>query len=35
MVPVIAPELLTQGMTIGAPRDLLAHGLLHEENRDL
>lgn len=35
MVPVIAPELLTPGMMIGAPRDLLAHGLLHEENRDL
>lgn len=35
MVPVIAPELLTPGMTINAPRDLLAHVLLHEENRDL
>ncbi|WP_411033154.1 LysR substrate-binding domain-containing protein [Shinella sp. BYT-45] len=35
MVPVIAPGLLAGGPPLRAPADLLAHTLLHEENRSV
>lgn len=35
MVPVIAPGLLANGPALAAPVDLLAHTLLHEENRSV
>ena len=35
MVPVIAPGLLSGGPALKTPADLLAHTLLHEENRSV
>jgi LysR family glycine cleavage system transcriptional activator len=35
LVPVIAPALLTSGPPLREPADLLAHTLLHEENRSV
>ena len=35
MVPVIAPGLLANGPALKSPADLLAHTLLHEENRSV
>lgn len=35
MVPVVAPSLLAAGPALRTPRDLLAHTLLHEENRSV
>ncbi|OCP01687.1 MULTISPECIES: LysR substrate-binding domain-containing protein [unclassified Ensifer] len=35
MVPMIAPALAAAGKPLDRPEDLLQHGLLHEENRQL
>jgi LysR family glycine cleavage system transcriptional activator len=35
LVPVIAPTLLASGPPLRTPADLLAHTLLHEENRSV
>ncbi len=35
LVPVIAPALLASGPPLSEPADLLAHTLLHEENRSV
>lgn len=35
LVPVIAPSLLASGPPLSEPADLLAHTLLHEENRSV